>query len=288
MAATLDRRLHAYRDDLADAALKGQVEATRFVEPQFRQVCADRAPLRRAPNPDSEQEAEAIFGERMRLFEEKDGWAWVQSERDGYVGYCEAKRLTGTSWTSSHVVAVPRTPLFSGPGLKYAVRQFLHMESTLEVLDAKDGYLQTPHGWVFAKHLCTKRQHQSDYVNSALLFIGVPYVWGGRSSLGLDCSGLVQVVLQRAGIEAPRDSDMQAKSGLLGEKLSADILPRRGDIIFWKGHVAIALDQNRVVHATGHHLAVVVEPLEDIDERARAESGEGVTVVRRPPVSLKP
>jgi len=288
MAAALDRRLNAFRDDLADAALKGKVEAPRFVEPQSRQVITDRAPLRRAPNADSEQEAEALFGERMKLFDKKDGWAWVQSERDGYVGYCEAACLSSVGWSSSHVVAVPRTPLFSGPGLKYAIKQFLHMESTLEVLDTKDGYLQTPHGWLFAKHVCTKRQHQSDYIDTALLFIGAPYVWGGRSSLGMDCSGLVQLVLQRAGIEAPRDSDMQAKSDLLGESLSVDILPKRGDIIFWKGHVAIALDQNRVVHATGHHLAVAVEPLEDIDERARQESGEGVTAVRRPPVSLKP
>ncbi len=159
------------------------------------------------------------------------------------------------------------------------------MESAVQVTGAEQGYLQTPQGWLFAKHLCPVNRFQTDYVSTALLFLGAPYVWGGRSSLGMDCSGLIQLVFQRAGIEAPRDSDMQAGSERLGERLAAGALPRRGDLIFWKGHVAIALDDDRVVNATGHHLAVVVEPLEDIDARAREESGQGITLIRRPKVA---
>ena len=285
MANQPDRRLHAYREDLADETLRGQVEARSYVPGQERQVQSASAPIRRKPSASAEQEAEALFGERLKLFDEKDGWAWVQSERDGYVGYVRSAQITGATWAATHVVAVPRTPLFSGPNLKTPIDDFLHMESALEVLDIDRGYLQTAKGWVFAKHACPIRQYHRDYVSTALLFLGAPYVWGGRSSLGMDCSGLTQLVLQRAGIDAPRDSDMQETSDLLGERLVPDALPRRGDIIYWKGHVAIALDQSQVVHSTGHHLAVVVEPLEDIDERARAESGEGITSIRRPKLS---
>ncbi len=279
---SLDRRLHAFRDDLADLALKGRVDAPRFVEAEARQVVSASAPLRRAASPDAEQEAEALFGERMKLFDERDGWCWVQSERDGYVGYCEAACLSAFTWEPTHVVAVTRTPLFAGPGLKHPVQSFLHMESAIEVLDIEQSYLRTHQGWVFAKHVCPPQQHQRDYVTTALLFLGAPYVWGARSSYGLDCSGLTQIALQRAGVESPRDTDMQEASGLLGKSLPAGAPLQRGDIIYWKGHVAIAIDDRRVVHATGFHLSVCVEPLEDIDARARAESGKGITSIRRP------
>jgi hypothetical protein len=279
---SLDRRLHAFRDDLADLALKGRVDAPRFVAGEERQISSASAPLRRAASAEAEQEAEALFGEHMKVFDERDGWAWVQSRRDGYVGYCQSECLSSVLWDSTHVVAVGRTPLFSGPGLKHPVKDFLHMESAIEVLDIEQGYLRTRQGWVFAKHVCPPQQHQRDYVTTALLFLGVPYVWGGRSSYGLDCSGLTQLVMQRAGVEAPRDTDMQERSGLMGAELDLDAPLRRGDLVYWKGHVAIAIDERRVVHATGHHLAVCVEPLEDIDARAQAESGKGITAIRRP------
>jgi cell wall-associated NlpC family hydrolase len=277
-----DRRINAYRPDLADAGLRGQVEAQRFVEGRPRQVTAPNAPIRKAPDPLAEQEAEALYGERVRVFEDKNGWSWLQSERDGYVGYVESGRLGTRLWNPTHRVAVPRTPLFSGPGLKTAVTDFLHMESALEISAQENGYARTEEGWVYAGHLAPEGEQDLDYVSTALLFLGAPYVWGGRSSLGLDCSGLAQLALQRAGIACPRDSDMQAASPLLGERLPPGETPRRGDLIYWKGHVAIALDAATVVNATAHGLAVVVEPLAELDARARSEHPQGILVIRRP------
>ncbi len=287
IAEPLDRRLHAFRPDLADARLEGKVEAPKFVTGKPAQLDAPQAAVRKAADGDSEQEAELLYGDRVLVFEEKAGWAWIQGQRDGYVGYVESKLLSDQLWDPTHRVAALRTPLFAGPGLKTAIRAHLHMESAVRVEGQQDKYVETRDGWIYTPHLTALDQTEPDYVATALKFLGAPYVWGGRSSLGLDCSGLVQIALQRAGLPCPRDSDMQAKSDLLGEQLVVTSAPERGDLIYWKGHVAIALNTTEVVNATASGMAVIVEPLAAINARAVAESGQGIIAIRRPAVAAR-
>lgn len=284
---TLDRRVHAFRPDLADARLRGKIEADNFVTGKTAQIAAPLAALRKAPDSQSEQEAEALYGERVLVFENRDGWTWLQSERDGYVGYAQSAALSDRLWEPTHKVAALRTPLFSGPGIKTAVQDFLHMESALQIESEQGNFAETRDGWVYAPHLSPIGETIPDYVVTALKFLGAPYVWGGRSSFGLDCSGLVQIALQQAGLACPRDSDMQAGSDLLGEKLPVTATPRRGDLIYWKGHVAIALNATEVVNATASGLAVIIEPLSAINGRALAESGKGIIAIRRPTIPAK-
>lgn len=278
----LDPRLNAYRPDLADQALKGQVEAERFVEAVPKMVKYGVVTLKRGASDDARQDTQLLSGERVRVFEEKDGWAWVQNEKDRYVGYVKADALTGKLEAATHQVKVLRTQVYPTPDLKEPPLDWLTFSGEVTVTGERNGYLElATGGWVFAKHLAELGDWQSDYVASARLFLGAPYAWGGKESLGLDCSGLVQVTLHRAGLACLRDTGHQMNDADFGTALPPDTPPSYGDLIYWKGHVVIALDKTTVINATGGPMLTVIEPLADIDARARAESGAGIQVIRR-------
>ncbi len=276
----LDRRLHAYREDLADVALEGQVEAERFTEGQPGVVRVGVADLRRAPDPTLGIDTQLLFGETVTVYDVQEGWAWVKNHRDGYVGYLAADTLDGPTGEATHHVAALRTFLYAEPDMKTPVLGALSMTSPLRIVGTRDGYAEVAGaGWVFAAHVAPRDTHASDHVATALAFRGLPYRWGGKASVGLDCSALVQMVLHRAGHACPRDSDMQADTvGVLVED-EGDI--ERGDLLYLPGHVAIALDDETVVHATANSMDVCVEPLGAVVERALAESGRGLTAIRR-------
>jgi len=285
----LDPRLHAFRPDLADVALDGRVAATRFVAGRLAQVARGVAALRRRPEATAAQDTQLLSGETVRIFDTADGWAWVQNDADGYVGYIETKSLSDSVVPTTHVVTALRSFLFPTPDLKAPPRDALTMTGAVAVVgEALKGFrpvrVGTSEGWVYGRHLAPPSQTAPDYVATALRFLGVPYLWGGKDSLGLDCSGLIQVVMRRAGLPCPRDTDMQAAG--LGRVVAEGPLstpPQRGDVIFFPGHVAIALDERRVVHANAWQMMVGIEPLADLEDRVKAESGgTGVTVVRHP------
>ncbi|WP_421708904.1 C40 family peptidase [Algihabitans sp.] len=282
----LDRRLHAFRDDLADARLRGRVEADRFVEGRAAALAVGATGLRREPG--GRFDSQVLFGEPLLVFEEKGGWAWVQSEADGYVGYLETTALAPRHATATHRVAVRSTLLFPEPDIKAPIREVLTLTTPLAVTGEEQRFAVTPHGYIRADHLAPLSEPRLDYVETALDFLHTPYLWGGKSVAGVDCSGLLQLVLTAAGIACPRDTDIQEACAELGPPVDREAPRQRGDLIFWKGHVAIALDAERVVNATAHPLSTVVEPLAELDARARADSQDGITTVRRPSVDRGP
>ncbi|THV24171.1 NlpC/P60 family protein [Peteryoungia ipomoeae] len=265
----LDRRLNAYRPDLADQVLQGQVEAERFVVPQPAMIAAPVVPLRPRPDLTAGIDTELLIGEAVGVLERKDGFAWVKAASDGYVGYLPESALA-PSQQPTHVVCVPRTFVYSGADLKFPMRRALSMGSRLSIVGEIETrgmlYLLLSNGdAVIARHLrALSDAPLGDYVHVAARFIETPYLWGGKSAFGIDCSGLVQLSMAMVGEAAPRDSDMQAEK--LGIVIERDAL-RRGDLVFWKGHVAIMEDERTLLHANGHTMSVARETLEGAIER---------------------
>ena len=265
----LDRRLNAFRPDLADIALKGRVEAEGFVSPEPAMLTAPVVALRPRPDTSVGIDTELLMGEEVRVLERRDGWAWVQAVDDGYVGYLPETTL-GPVVASTHVVTVPRTFVYSGADLRFPIRMALSMGSRLTITGETETrgtryLLLADGGALVARHLRPVCDPPApDYVSVASLFLETPYLWGGKSGFGIDCSGLVQLALRLAGHSAPRDSDMQAAG--LGRSIEEQEL-RRGDLVFWKGHVAIMEDETTMIHANGNTMTVARETLEAAIER---------------------
>ncbi|TFF27773.1 peptidase P60 [Jiella endophytica] len=285
MSDSLDPRLNAFRPDLADARLKGRVEAERFVEGSVRRVTTPLAPLRRRPQTDAPLDTELLLGERVRVFEEGSaGWCWVQAEADSYVGYLPAEALGPYDAPPPTArVSAPRTLVFPDPDIKRPPIAALPMGALVAVTgEASDHNARyaaiASGGFVVRQHLAPLEELQADFVAVAERFLGVPYLWGGKSALGIDCSGLVQLALGMAGIAAPRDTDCQERD--LGTRLAGIEGLQRGDLVFWKGHVGIMLDGQRLLHANAHHMMTAVEPLQATVERLSAK-GVQVTSIRR-------
>ncbi|MER8724714.1 NlpC/P60 family protein [Mesorhizobium sp. M0208] len=282
-----DARLHAFRSDLADARLKGEVSADRFVAGRPARISASVADIRRAPRPDAGVDTQLLFGEDVLVFEDVGDWAWIQAERDGYVGYVADTVLGGRDHAATHVVSVPRTFLYPGPDLRFPVSGELSMGSLVAVTGSAETrgthYALLPSGQaVISGHLRPVAEFAPDYVAVAESFLGTPYLWGGVSGFGIDCSGLVQLAMHMAGRQVLRDTDMQAAT--VGEPL--DPGPgfaglRRGDLVFWKGHVAIMTDPETMIHANGHTMLVSREGLREAVARIGYLYG-GPTGFRRP------
>jgi cell wall-associated NlpC family hydrolase len=280
--AAFDPRLTPARADLAARRLEGKVEAARFVDGEPREVAEPQAPVRRAPSPEAPLDTEALKGERVCVYEASDeGWAWGQLETDGYVGWLPASALRPPGPAPTHRVAALRTLVFPGPSIKLPPLEALPLGSRLAVTRIEAPFAVTASGgFVPARHLAPIEARESDFVAVAERFLGAPYLWGGKTSLGLDCSGLVQVALAACGVACPRDSDMQENT--LGQPVApADLSGlRRGDLLFWKGHVAIVRDRTTLLHANAFHMAVAIEPFDEAIARIRS-AGSELTSVRR-------
>lgn len=284
----LDRRSHAYRPDLADIRLEGRVEAARFVAGVPRRIAAASAPIRRAPRADAGIDSEVLQGEVVQVFEETiEGWAFVQLETDGYVGYVSSDALGRLDPEPTHRVTALRTFIYPEADLRkpplgilsFGARLALGGEAVTRGMPYR--LLAGGVGAVVATHVAPLDAEPAlDFVAVAERFLETPYLWGGRTSLGLDCSALVQLSLAAAGVAAPRDSDQQALrlGRVLPEGLSGD--RRRGDLVFWKGHVGMLADAETLLHASGHQMEVVAEPLDEAVERI-ARSADLPSVVRR-------
>ncbi len=274
----LDPRFHPFRPEIAASHLKGQVEAARFVEGRRYELVEPAAYLRHAHSHEARLVSEALFGERVTVYEIEEGWAWGQLETDGYVGWLSANALSAPAAAPTHKVVVPRTLCFPAPDIKRPPLAALPLGARLAVVRQDERFAITAAGWhIPAAHLAPVKAQAPDYVAVAESFLGAPYLWGGKTSLGIDCSGLVQVALQAAGIACPRDSDMQELA--LGKAASpADL--KRGDLVFWKGHVAIARDRETLLHANAHHMMVAIEPFAEAVLRIKA-GGANVSSVKR-------
>lgn len=268
-AETLDRRLNIFRNDLADENLKGKVQANRFVSGAEARITLPVVGLRPRPDEKSGIDTELLLGETVRVFDRADGWAWVQAESDSYAGYVPEAAISEVE-AATHIVTAPRTFLYPIAELRKPPVAALSMGSRLTFVGEEETrgtrYLMTAKGeGVIAVHCIPVEQIVSeDYVAVALRFLETPYLWGGRSGFGIDCSGLVQLSMAMTGKSALRDTDMQVKS--LGTEITRDEL-RRGDLVFWKGHVGIMEDETTLLHANGHTMNVSRENLEEAIKR---------------------
>jgi cell wall-associated NlpC family hydrolase len=277
-----DPRLTPARADLAAKELEGKVTAARFVEGHPYEVIEPQTGLRATPAPDAPLLTEALKGERVAVYDTNaEGWAWGQLAADGYVGWLSANALAPIGPAATHKVTALRTFAFPGPSTKLPPLEALPLGARLAIARVEDRLAVTCAGsYVPVPHLTPVDAVEPDFVAVAERFVGVPYLWGGKTALGIDCSGLVQVALTAAGIACPRDSDMQEQAlGIPVPGLEQGAL-QRGDLMFWKGHVAIASDDATLIHGNAFHMAVAIEPVGEAVARIRA-AGSEVTSVRR-------
>jgi cell wall-associated NlpC family hydrolase len=253
-----DPRLTLARADLASADLEGIVRAGRYARPLALRCAAPVAAIRRTAAPGGEQRDQLLFGEAFEVLDEADGWAWGQARRDGYVGFVERAALGEPGPRPTHRVSALRAYAFAAPDIKSKASGPLTINSLVTLGIRRDRFaLAQGLGWMIERQLTPVGRFGTDYVAVAERFVGAGYLWGGREAQGLDCSGLVQQAMFACGRSCPRDTDQQQA---LGAPVAAEAL-RRGDLVFWPGHVAIMVDRRRIVHASGHHGAVVVETL---------------------------
>ncbi|MEY4706348.1 MAG: hypothetical protein RJB58_71 [Pseudomonadota bacterium] len=269
-----DKRVTPVRADLAASHLKGQVEAPRFAEGETFSIHVGRASLRVRPSDDAAQDSELLHSESFTVYDRAHGWAWGQAASDLYVGYVKEDAL-GAPFAGEARVSALMAPVFARPDLKTPVRDLLPLNASVPALGRDGDYVNIGSGFVHQRHLAA--EGEKDFVAVAQRFLGVAYVWGGKTAAGLDCSGLIQTALQAVGKAAPRDTDMMEKA--LGEPTRiADV--RRGDLVFWKGHMGVMLDSENLLHANAFHMLVAIEPLAEAIGRIEKVAGP-VTSVKR-------
>lgn len=273
-----DTRMLPANGRVAAAHLEGEVESASFVEGDMMQCRAAAADIVGKPN--GRRVAQLLFGDLFLTLESRNGFYFGQSVHDGYCGWVR-EDLLGPAQDATHWVAAPQTHLYPGPNMRLMTQGALYFGSEVAV-EAEEGKWAklTTGAYVPSNHLLPVGTRLDDPINAADLLLGTPYLWGGSSRYGIDCSGLVQLAWRVCGLDCPRDSDMQEEE--IGQPLEYDDVPQRGDLVFWKGHVGLLTDQNRLLHANAHHMAVVYEPLDVAIARIEEAGGGPVTSIKRP------
>jgi cell wall-associated NlpC family hydrolase len=277
---SFDPRTTLARPDLADQRLEGIVRAERYAEARQMRCVAPSSSVFKAPDVTSEQQDQLLFGEAFDVLEERDGWSWGQAQRDGYVGYLSSKNLAPRSELPTHRVKALRTGGFSQPDLKSPFTGLYSLNALVRAGRTENGFVDAGEaGWIHEPHLAPIDEFETDPLAVAGRFLGAPYVWGRRDSLGLDCSGLIQQAFYACGRACPRDTDMQLEAFDQPAPLSE---LARGDLVFWRNHVGMMADRERLLHANSFHMAVAVEPLAAAVARIKSSGAGELVALRRP------
>jgi cell wall-associated NlpC family hydrolase len=281
---TYDKRTTPARPDLAAEHLRATVDAPRYASGRRMRIAGSCVDLRCAPRDDVSVDTQALYGEVFVVYDvDAGGWAWGQLEKDRYVGYLPASALTGVGAASTHRVRAVRTFVYPAANMKAPRVRALPLNAEVSVRETRGDFAELANGgFVWSGHLAPADEFESDFVSVAERFLHVPYLWGGKTSEGVDCSGLAQISLHACGAPAPRDTDMMAAE--LGAPIVVDDALRgleRGDLVFWKGHVGLMRDAATLLHANGHHMMVVSEPLKEARDRILAKSFGPIVGVRR-------
>ena len=272
----MDPRLTPANQNVACSSLRGQIEHTNFVEGQNYQVNVPFVDLLGAP--DGERTRQLIYGSKIKYFDETDGWAFIQNTYDNYVGYVPRETIN-LDTNKTHIVSAPLSHVFSEPNIKARNIAILPLGSKVSGKIVENGFLETELGWIPNPQLKLKTELPIDPIEIAKLFLNAPYLWGGNTALGIDCSGLVQVSMLLCGLSCPGDSDQQLSK--LGQNIDVDTIQEKGDILFWKGHVALALNANQVLHANAYHMSTVIEELSDVTFRIKKQEGNDIIARKR-------
>ncbi|MFN3287681.1 MAG: C40 family peptidase [Sphingomonadaceae bacterium] len=275
----LDPRVTPWRPDLADASLAGRVEAARFVRARPMRCALDRTPVLGEGREGATAVSELLRGESFQVLDEAGGWAWGWCGHDGYVGHVRADALAPPGPAATHRVVARQALIFADASIKAPCLARPPMGARLAVLGEAGDMLRLEEGFVHRRHVAPLDAHEADPVAVAARLMGAPYLWGGRTGEGADCSGLVQVALGMCGIAAPRDSDQQRAA--LGSAVDPAGPLRRGDLVFFPGHVGLMFDEYMLLHASRTKEKVTLEPLALVEERSRALCGEGIVARRR-------
>ncbi|MBZ8117718.1 C40 family peptidase [Roseovarius sp. LXJ103] len=271
-----DRRFLAANARVAESGLRGRVDAPAYTDGTAERIALPHADLCRAPG--GARDKQMLFGQGFRVLERHEGWAFGIDMADGYVGYLPEAAL-GDTPRPTHRIGQRGAHLYSAPNFKSPERGLLSFLSCVAVSDETHGFHRTAQGYIAAQHLVPLAQHVPDIAATATLFLGTPYLWGGNTGTGIDCSGLIQMALWAAGRTCPRDSDLQEAQ--LGVALPDDAPLERGDLIFWSGHVGMMLDPETLIHANAHHMRVETEPLAEATARIGAREFGAITVRKR-------
>lgn len=281
MADGLDKRRHPFRPDLAAAYLEHRVTADRYTHPKRQLVLSETASIRAQPDANSMQISELLAGEPVDVYETRDGWCWCQGVLDGYTGYVAAQELGEAAGAATHIVCARLSHLFPEPSIKVPPAGRATLGARIHVVSMSGKFATLANGLsIIASHIRPLGKPERDPLDIAVRFMGAPYLWGGRSTLGLDCSGLVQVAHQGCGLLPPRDSDMLAEE--LGDPVSIPDGPeglKRNDVVFFPGHCMFADGEGGLVHANATHMMVTHEPAAAVFKRTRGGWGS-VTAVR--------
>ena len=278
-----DKRLTPARPDLAAEFLREQIVAGSYAPGRRMQVRVSHVNVQRKPSDDAPTDTQALHGETLTAYEERAGWCWVQLERDRYVGYICAEALTENIVKANHRVCARHTMIYAEPDIKSPPVDALPFGAEVHIAAADGQFSQTDSGgYIFSRHLAPNDLPLGEFVGLAEMFLHTPYLWGGKTDMGIDCSGLAQVALAAAGVEAPRDTDMMEAA--LGRPVDVDEGLRglrRGDLVFWRGHVGIMQSEDMLLHANAHFMMVTSEPLIVARDRIRANTSSEITSVRR-------
>ena len=270
-----DPRLWPFNGRVALSVLRGQIDAPAFSDGEAARIAVPVADLCTAP--ETARARQLLWGAAVTVIERRGGHAFVQAAACGHVGWV-AQAALGPARAPTHRVMAAATHLYTAPDLKTPDRARLSLGALVTVTGAQGAFLATAEGWLPRPHLAPLQTPETDPVAVAERLLGTPYLWGGNGRDGIDCSGLVQAGLNACGRSCPPDSDLQR--AILGRPLAPGQGARRGDLVFWTGHVGWMCDAQTLLHANAHHMAVAVEPLAGAADRIRAAGG-GIPVLHR-------